>query len=450
MNKILNIINDENNNAHTLVIGPTGSKKTEKIVIPSIKMIADRGESIFINDCKEEIYQRLNGYLKKKGYNIIYLNFRNPDIGNSWNMLHLPYEFYINGDIDKACEFTNDIANYLVLSDGVGDDPFWSTSACNSLFGLIMLLFKYCKEHNKDMKYVNINNILKLKNMLFSNKKATEHMPLWKYAKEDKIIKNSLSGLVYAPTDTANSILSVLDSSLRTLSIQPSLLEMLSYSDFKINDVAINKTAVFVITHDEKRGYEKIESLFLYQCYDYFIRANTKKKSNCVNFILDDLTSSLSSLRNLPSMILSSGHRNVRFLLTVSSRKCLDNIYGNEAETIVLNCRNLIVFPNRDFSLYKELKELLDSKYLEKLKKLDKDNNEVLFIVDNKEPIVEELSSENSLPKSNNVNYIKRRERVSLDNFIFNLNEFQLDDPTRINYESNLDEIMNKMNEQLD
>ena len=52
------------------------------------------------------------------------INFRNPAVGNAWNPLYIPYKFYINGDIDRASEFANDIANNLMVSERSSDDPF--------------------------------------------------------------------------------------------------------------------------------------------------------------------------------------------------------------------------------------------------------------------------------------------------------------------------------------
>jgi type IV secretion system protein VirD4 len=72
---------------HSLIIGSTGSGKTEMLVQPLVKVLAKKGESMIITDPKGEIYEKNAMELKEKGYNIVLLNFRDPQRGNSWNPL---------------------------------------------------------------------------------------------------------------------------------------------------------------------------------------------------------------------------------------------------------------------------------------------------------------------------------------------------------------------------
>ena len=161
---------------------------------------------MIINDSKGELHNRLAAELEAKGYHIVVINFRNPAVGNAWNPLYIPYKFYINGDIDRASEFANDIANNLMVSERSSDDPFWDYSASDLLFGLILLLFRYCKDHNSPVSSVNIANLLELRRSLFASKAQAKNSILWKYASEDELVAASLSGSIYAPNDTMNSI----------------------------------------------------------------------------------------------------------------------------------------------------------------------------------------------------------------------------------------------------
>ena len=53
---------------HSLIIGNTGSGKTESVIYPLIFNLADSGESMIINDVKGELYKTTYDYLKKKKY----------------------------------------------------------------------------------------------------------------------------------------------------------------------------------------------------------------------------------------------------------------------------------------------------------------------------------------------------------------------------------------------
>ena len=48
-------------------------------------------------------------FLRDRGYNILLLNFRNPQKGNSWNPLSLPYKLYKSGNKDLAIDEINNI-----------------------------------------------------------------------------------------------------------------------------------------------------------------------------------------------------------------------------------------------------------------------------------------------------------------------------------------------------
>ena len=63
---------------HYLIVGATGSGKTVIVAKPTIKLLAKASESIIVTDPKGELYEATANMLKEKGYNIVLLNFRDP------------------------------------------------------------------------------------------------------------------------------------------------------------------------------------------------------------------------------------------------------------------------------------------------------------------------------------------------------------------------------------
>ena len=112
---------------HNLIIGSTGSGKTEMMVQPMVKALAKKGESMIITDPKGEIYERNAEELKEKGYNIVLLNFREPQKGNSWNPLGLPYSLYKEGNQDKANELLDDLAMNILYDENSRHELWFST-----------------------------------------------------------------------------------------------------------------------------------------------------------------------------------------------------------------------------------------------------------------------------------------------------------------------------------
>ena len=73
-------------NGHSLVIGHTGSGKTQSCTLPKLWTSILTGENIFVDDSKGELYARLEEELNKQKYKVIKLDFRD-FAGNKWNPL---------------------------------------------------------------------------------------------------------------------------------------------------------------------------------------------------------------------------------------------------------------------------------------------------------------------------------------------------------------------------
>ena len=94
----------------------TGNGKSQCVVEPMIESLGRKGESMIITDPKGELYRDHANFLRSKGYNIIILNFRDPQMGNAWNPLAIPYDLYKQGNEDKAIELLKDVSfNMLSL-----------------------------------------------------------------------------------------------------------------------------------------------------------------------------------------------------------------------------------------------------------------------------------------------------------------------------------------------
>ena len=81
-------IHYNNSTTHNLVIGTTGSGKTQGYIFPSILSIADSDASMVINDPKGELYQKSCEYLKSKGYHVFVMDYFEPLAGSCFNQLY--------------------------------------------------------------------------------------------------------------------------------------------------------------------------------------------------------------------------------------------------------------------------------------------------------------------------------------------------------------------------
>src|SRR5574344_722538 len=113
---------------HTLIVGSTGSGKTEATILPTVHLSMLAKESFIIYDKKGEIYQQVASQLKKEGYHTLVVDFENSKNGHGWNPLILPYHLYKNGNKDAAMDELENIGYYLFEEKNT-IDSFWTNSA---------------------------------------------------------------------------------------------------------------------------------------------------------------------------------------------------------------------------------------------------------------------------------------------------------------------------------
>lgn len=418
----------DGSDAHTLLIGSTGSKKSRLVVMPTVRILTAANENMIICDPKGEIYQRTAGFLHKNDYNVHIINLREPKKGDCWNMLAVPFALYCANEVDKACEFINDMTINLIPI--VAKDPYWDYSARDLLFGLILLLFKICKEMKLSDTIVNIQSVLRLKDELFVSMKRNEiqSTKIWEFAQHDELIRMRLLGTVICPENTLSCILSTFDQHMSCFSLQPKVVEMLAYSSFDLNDIGFEKNAIFLIMPDEKTTFHKIVTIFLKQMYELLIDNSYKKTKNGrfpsrINFILDEF-SSLPTISDFPQMIAASRSRNIRFMLIIQSKHQLKQRYKEETDTIMSNCSNWMFLTSREIQLLREVSELSGTignahhplVSISRLQHLDKEKGECLIFYGRKNPYIAKLPDieiyDNGDIKIHNIS--ERKEHLSI------------------------------------
>ena len=354
---------------HTLVIGATGSGKTQDTILPTIKVLAKKGESVVVTDPKGEIYEKAGGLLKKNGYNILLLNFRSPQNGNTWNPLELPYRLYKNGNQDKAIELLDDLAlNILYDETSANNDPFWEKTAADYFSGIALAMFEDTTEDK-----ININSI---------NMTATVGEDKFggsTYIKEYFNMKDpasaayvNASGTVMAPNETKGGIISVFKQKVKLFASRENLSEMLSYSDFPLDSIGKQKTALFIIIQDEKKTYHSLATILIKQIYETLIDVAQENGGSLpirTNFLLDEFAN-MPPLKDVTTMITAARSRQIRFTMIIQNFAQLNKVYGkDDAETIKGNCGNIIYLISTELAALEEISKLCGEK---KSKKDDK------------------------------------------------------------------------------
>ncbi len=363
--------------SHNIVIGSTGTGKTQCVIHPLVKILAKKGESMIVTDPKGEIYNGCAGLLKEKGYQILVLNFRDPQRGNTWNPLNLPYKFYKQGNTDKAMELLDDLATNILYDESSSkQDPFWEKTSADYFVGLALGLFEDAKEEE-----VNINSINVMTNV--GEEKFGARSTYIKEYFSDKNPAGSaytcVSGTINAPEDTKNSILSTFRQKIRLFASRENLSEMLAQNDFDIDSIGKQKTAVFMIIQDEKKTYHALATIFIKQVYESLIDVAQHSPGGYLpvrtNFILDEFQN-MPPLKDITTMVAAARSRHIRMTMIVQNFAGLEATYSKEvAQTIRSNCNNLLYLLTTELSALKEISELCGDKMV-KVGKGDKEREE--------------------------------------------------------------------------
>ena len=363
------VINDgkemwvDDGEAHNIVIGATGSGKTQAVVFPMVHCLAKKGESMIITDPKGEIYEDTANMLKHRGYNIVVINFRNPQNGNCWNPMGLPYKLYKEGNTDKAIELLDDLALNILYEEKNGNaDPFWEKSAADYFTGLALGLFEDATEAQ-----INLNSL----NLMSNLGEERFGGPNNNYIKEYFNSKDpsrpayvNASGTVFSAEDTKQGVLSTFKQKVKLFSSRDNLSEMLSHSDFDMKEIGRGKMAVFMIVQDEKKTLHPLATIFIKQMYETLIdvaQESGGKLPYRTNFILDEFAN-MPPLKDVTTMVTAARSRLIRFTFIIQNYAQLTQVYGKEnAETIKGNC-NIMYLISSELQALEELSKLCGEK----------------------------------------------------------------------------------------
>lgn len=347
-------------NLHTLVIGATGSGKTAGIINPTMKHLIKGKESMVVTDPKGEIYEDNYKILKEAGYQVIILNFREPQKGSCWNPYDLPYKYQKEGNYDKANELLNDLSTNIVV-DGQGQDPFWQNAAADYLTGLGLALFQ-----DAPLEEVNINSINLMINQGEERYGASTYMKeYFKMQDPTGPIAINLAGTVTTADETKAGIMTVLQQKVKTLAVTRNLSEMLSKNDFDMASIGEKPTALFLVVQDEKTTYHSLATIFIKQCYECLISTAYKHGGALpvrTNFLLDEFAN-MPKIKDISTMVTAARSRHIRFTFIIQNFAQLDKTYGKEdAQTIRGNCINTIYLLTGELSALEEISKLCGDK----------------------------------------------------------------------------------------
>lgn len=325
----------ESSEINNLVIGTTGSGKTQSTVLPLIKLAAQANENIVINDENGELYNVTSELLKDNGYKILVVNTLNNEESSNFNPFTLPYELLKNNNGDLALDIINNIASCIYQSNNY-EDPFWNNSSKQLFIGIAYYIMT---ELDKVPTFTEIYNI-------------SNNLSNIKYNEETKYYQ-LIEPIVKAPSEIKGGILSVAKQKLGLMIYKDGLNKILSTSDENILDLVNEKYAIYFI--GETNTLNKVLfSIILDEVYE---STSIIKLNRRTNIIIDNYDKRDITERDR-TYITNGRSKNLRYTCLVNSLKELDN----KNPDLFLNFGNIIYLLSNDLYTLETLEKLCGKK----------------------------------------------------------------------------------------
>jgi type IV secretory pathway TraG/TraD family ATPase VirD4 len=328
-------------NENMYIVGPSGSNKTVSLVLPMITRAIKLGESIVATDLKGELHALTRKDLEANGYTVYALDFIQRLRGNHWNAI-----------MSLAAEEEDEIrktANAFVQGSKVAKgktgnaDPLWEEAEENILAALIGYVLQLYPK--KDHTFESVIKVLhKLKDSDLS---------------ADLFEMNGITGaplswyndfLLTADSDKMRaSILGGLATNLSRLSTK-GLKAMISKSDFRFEDIATDKIAIFIMIPPNDKTFASFITVFWQQfldkTYNYgFTKGGTLPRP--IRAILEEKYN-IGKISTLPQVASTSRSLGLKLNIIYQDMVQPEDQYGKIWESIAGNCDTWVVLGCND------------------------------------------------------------------------------------------------------
>ena len=398
----------DDSDAHSLIIGSTGSKKTRLFAMPMLEIMRRAGDSVVVTDPKGELYDLTAEAFEESGYRIYVINLRDPRKSNGWNPLALARDYQNQGDLEKASMLINDFSATIIPENTGKTDPFWMQTSRAMLQGLAMMIVEGAFFPDETVNLATLRHLsdhLQQDDSFFGSSSDEETtLELLKQYPDDSLAALNLRVAIHGSERTFENVKVSYEASVQHLYMQKSLLAMLSRREVDFTHLGNEKTILYLIMPDEKTTLHSIISLIVKQCYEQLISlaqiccGNTLPQR--VNFLLDEF-SNLPKIPDMPAMISAARSRNIRFFLIIQGLYQLNSKYGEaDAQTIKGNCGNWVFLTSRELPLLNEISELCGKDAMSgemlistsQLQRLNKDKGEALILLGRQYPYIAHLA----------------------------------------------------------
>ena len=347
---------------HVRVIGSTGSNKSQFFILGNIfRNLTDPNLMIRPNmvviDPKGELYENAFLYNQAaKHYNLIQIDFKNPESSISWNPLAKIWDLYhSNSEANQNLAFTK-IQDFLktiqILDESRSSSPSWPTGARLYLSGVLEFLLEYSKiDPTFTKNHFSIINLYTLaqdmdlfKNIAEKLINETNDDGTVKYPKIKKII-SSIKSIIDADDGPRTSFQGIASTAIFTYASNRNHFQMIYKNeiDFKetFSRTKGKPTAYFISYPDDLTNIHPFISLLIneaYQCAtevarDNLLQGKAERLIRPLQLFIDEF-GILPALPNFENWVNIARSRNIQLFIAYQSEQQLAINYSKITKVI--------------------------------------------------------------------------------------------------------------------
>ena len=406
-------------NAHSLIIGATGSGKTTTFINPMIQLLGatNCGSSMIMTDPKGELFAMHSKYLQDRGYDVLLLDLRDTYSSSRWNPLGGiwdMYQDYLNAgkgiivhrdsmaaypqlkqmdglakpgtvwaqwqgkayadlthcydDVsvtkqkiyDEMYEDLNDLISVICPIENE-KDPLWEKGARSIILATCLAMLEDSEDPSLGMTKEKFN-FFNLNKALANSEK--NYQALKDYFKGRSPLSQAVTlsrQVLSAAEATMSSYMSITFDKLNMFNDR-GLCGLTSATDIVASQFAERPTALFMKIPDEKDTRHGLAAVFVLCMYKALIKVASAREDlslpRNVYFILDEF-GNMPKIEKFDKMITVGRSRKIWFNMVVQSYSQLNNVYGEQVADIVKsNCAMKMFIGSNDIGTCKEFSEL--------------------------------------------------------------------------------------------
>lgn len=255
--------------------------------------------------------------------------------------------------LDKIKEMQNNSSNHqaeanhlvislanLIFTEKESKDPFWINSSKQLFIGLAGIFLEDCKKGLIDENKINIASIKKFQNSSLIKENQMYLQRNLNTRNYGNLSKDYLTSILSSAENTYKSVTAVFGEKMSIFD-DLNVENVTSISEFNFTDVGRKPTALYIIVPDEDKSYYQLVTIILGMLIkDLSKFANMPENNGMlpvkVEWILEEFAN-MPPINDIHVSVSVARSRGMRYIFFIQSFAQLDQIYGKEIASIIID-----------------------------------------------------------------------------------------------------------------